>query len=131
MDSQGITMIITACVGSTGLFSVISLLLQRAFSNRDKKEDLVNQLEQLDRIKTQLGLLDVQSEALRVILHDRIFYLCPKYIMQGYIHVDDLNNLELLYNSYARLHGNGTAKILYDKCKELKVINEENQEIAI
>jgi len=45
--------------------------------------------------------------------HDRIIYLCDKYIDRGWISTDEYENLrEWLYEPYEAMGGNGTAKRL-------------------
>lgn len=45
--------------------------------------------------------------------HDRIIYLCEKYIDRGWISTDEYENLrEWLYEPYEAMGGNGTAKRL-------------------
>lgn len=48
--------------------------------------------------------------------HDRIVYLCLKYIGRGWISQDEFENLnEYLYTPYLALGGNGSAKKLMDE----------------
>lgn len=45
--------------------------------------------------------------------HDRIIYLCEKYIARGWISSDEYENLDTyLYQPYTKMGGNGTAKRL-------------------
>ena len=57
-----------------------------------------------------------QSAQARMIIglgHDRIIYLCEKYIERGYITSEEYENLnEWLYDPYVAMGGNGTAKRL-------------------
>lgn len=54
------------------------------------------------------------------ILHDRVYQACKHYIEQESIDVEDLKNLEHLYNAYAAMGGNGTCKQLYERVCALK-----------
>lgn len=57
-----------------------------------------------------------KSANTRMILglgHDRIIYLCEKYIERGWISSDEYENLnDYLYEPYLKMGGNGTAKRL-------------------
>ena len=45
--------------------------------------------------------------------HDRIIYLCEKYIERGWISSDEYENLNMyLFEPYTKMGGNGTAKRL-------------------
>lgn len=45
--------------------------------------------------------------------HDRIIYLCEKYIERGWISADEYENLRTyLFDPYEKMGGNGTAKRL-------------------
>lgn len=45
--------------------------------------------------------------------HDRIIYLCEKYIERGWISSDEYENLRTyLFDPYEKMGGNGTAKRL-------------------
>jgi len=53
------------------------------------------------------------------LLHDKIYQQCSFFIGQGWVSVDDLENLEYLWRGYHNLGGNGTGEILYNKVKDL------------
>ena len=84
-----------------------------------KKKINKKQLEQ-DAIKT----------AMIAMLHDRLFQQCNTYLAKGFIPVDDaeeiLDNIDMLYDAYHTLGGNGTGTILHDKIRRLKIKKEEN-----
>ena len=66
-------------------------------------------------------VIDILMHGQKAILHDRIYGACRFYIdEQGYISLDDLENLDILYKSYIALHGNGLCKKLYGQVCELK-----------
>ena len=57
--------------------------------------------------------------------HDAIFRVAEKYIHREGITADELEDLDkYLYKPYAELGGNGTAKTMVDKCKELPIITK-------
>lgn len=65
------------------------------------------------------------ERAVLALLHDRIYELAEKYIARGGITVDELDNLRYLYESYEEMGGNGTGKVLYEKCTKLPLLTEE------
>lgn len=62
---------------------------------------------------------DNKSKAVLALLHDKLYYLCEKYLKLGYITVEDFENINYLYEPYINMGGNGTITILYDKIKKL------------
>lgn len=62
--------------------------------------------------------------------HDRIIYLCDKYIDRGWISSDEYDNLRnYLYEPYVKLGGNGTAKRMMEIVEKLptKVIEYSSE----
>lgn len=56
---------------------------------------------------------DAKTDMIMGLGHDRIIYLCGKYIDRGWIGTDEYENLrEWLYEPYEAMGGNGTAKRL-------------------
>ena len=53
------------------------------------------------------------------MLHDRIFQSCKHFIEKESIGIDELKNIEYLYNAYHDLGGNGTGTELYKRVKNL------------
>lgn len=75
------------------------------------------------KFKQEITTQKLLREGMIAMLHDRLYQLCTNYIANGEITVDELENLELLYNSYHNLGGNGTGTALFNRCKDLKIIN--------
>ncbi len=98
MNSHTLDMFITILIsvlGSSGLWAYI----QTKYQNKDTKTMML------------LGLG-----------HDRIVYLCSKYLEKGFITYEEYENLyEYLYKPYKALGGNGTAERLMDEVKKLPV----------
>lgn len=89
--------IIIAVFASTGLWSFISMLVQRYM---ERKSDY--------------------AMMMRGLGHDRICYLGEYYIKRGCITRDEYENLvDYLYNPYKRLGGNGTAEKVINEVKQL------------
>ena len=60
-------------------------------------------------------------EAVLAILHDRLYSLARYYLAQGWLTIQDLDNLEYIYKAYHGLGGNGTGTDLFTRCKALPI----------
>lgn len=77
--------------------------------------DLNNRCDEFEKAQETLEI------GVLAILHDRVYQACKHYIEQESIDVEDLKNLEHLYNAYAAMGGNGTCKQLYERVCALKI----------
>ena len=106
MKQEIIQAIVIAVLGSTGLWACVSTIVQYL----------------LKRYEAKHGARTASDEMLRGLGHDRIIFLCSKYLDRGYITADeyeDLNNY--LYKPYRELGGNGTAEKLMQEINKLPV----------
>jgi hypothetical protein len=71
------------------------------------------------RVKRQNARQDAIEEGLRGLLYDRIQERYLQCEARGYAEVCDRENMQLLYESYHALGGNGTGTDLYNKLREL------------
>lgn len=56
---------------------------------------------------------DAKTDMIMGLGHDRIIYLCEKYIERGWISSEEYENIHTwLFEPYTRMGGNGTAKRL-------------------
>lgn len=93
--------IILAVIGSSGLWAGIAALLLRWLDKKSAKSRMI------------LGLG-----------HDRIIWLCQKYIARGWITKDEYEDLhDYLYVPYKNMGGNGTAERLMKEVDRLPVRN--------
>lgn len=60
-------------------------------------------------------------DAVLALLHDQLYTLARYHIRQQYLTIQDLNNLEHLYEVYHRMGGNGTGTELFERCKALPI----------
>lgn len=91
--------VVLAIFGSTGLWSLLTYLVQR----RDKK-------------------VSAEGKMLRGLAHDRICFLGEEYLKQGSISRDEFENLyDYLYLPYKELGGNGTAEKVIEDVKRLPI----------
>lgn len=97
--TQIIIAIITASLGSTGLWGLLSHIIQ---SRSDKKS--------------------AQAQMLLGLGHDRICKLAQDYIDRGDITRDEYENLvDYLFVPYKLLGGNGTAEKMINEINKLKI----------
>jgi hypothetical protein len=95
--------IIIAVFASTGLWSFISMLVQRYM---ERKSDY--------------------AMMMRGLGHDRICYLGESYIRRGWITRDEYENLvDYLYTPYKGLKGNGTAEKIINEVKQLPLTDSK------
>lgn len=67
---------------------------------------------------------DAKSKMILGLGHDRILYLCMRYIEQDYITSAELENLhKYLYAPYSELGGNGTVSRLMKQVDSLEIRN--------
>lgn len=70
-------------------------------------------------------LMNRKSAKTRMILglgHDKVMYLCSKYIDRGWITNDEFEDLyKYLYDPYIKMGGNGTAKRLMTEVERLPI----------
>lgn len=64
---------------------------------------------------------DGKAKMLLGLGHDRLLYLCLKYLQRGSITGDELENLEYLFVPYEELKGNGTVSKLMIRINNLPI----------
>ena len=66
-----------------------------------------------DKKNKDLEKNDAKTDMIMGLGHDRIIYLCEKYIERGWISSEEYENINTwLFDPYTRMGGNGTAKRL-------------------
>lgn len=103
-------------LGSSGLWAVIQLIVQRIFTKKDRKDARFKELEEEDA---------KIEKALKAILHDRIYQSTKYFIQKKSIPPSAMKNLEHLMEPYEGFGGNSTAKELYERCKRLPLEDED------
>ena len=59
------------------------------------------------------------KQGMLALLHDRIYSAYAECQKKGYASVEDLRNLDYLYQPYHRLGGNGTGTELFERVKKM------------
>lgn len=128
MNGETIVAIVVAIFASTGFWSFLSSRFQRKDKKEDTTDDLMEKDEEMEKRMTSLegaltGLkdqLDLQSQMLRGIGHDRIISIGESYLQRKYITPEEYENLhDYLYVPYHNLGGNGTAEKVMEEVKKL------------
>lgn len=96
------TQIIVAVIGS----GILSTIINRIFNYLDK------------RAESQSGV----THGIRLVLKDRLRFLCTRYIEQGWIYEDELEDIVAMHSCYHdTLKGNGYLDQLMDRVKDLDI----------
>lgn len=75
-------------------------------------------------IQKRSDRMDIKTELLLGLGHDRIVYLGMKYLERGWCTQDEFENLyEYLYKPYEKNGGNGSAKRVMDEVKKIPIHN--------
>lgn len=99
MNTEFLVSIIAAVFASSGFWAFLMAIIQKRMEKRDARTQMI------------LGLG-----------HDRIKNLAEKYLAQGWISLDDYEDLEkYLYKPYRQMGGNGTAEKLMDDVRKLPI----------
>lgn len=97
-----LTTIIVAIIGS----GVLNTILNYSINSKEKKEAEVKSSE----------------KALRLMMKDRLRFLCMHYISQGWIYEDELEDIMAMHSLYHNdLKGNGFLDNQMEKVKNLEV----------
>lgn len=98
--------VIVALLTSTALWGVVSKVIL-------KRMELAAKRSKADEAERKL---------LVGLAHDRIIHLSMVYIDRGYITQDEYENLQVyLYEPYAEMGGNGSAKRVMEEVRKLPI----------
>lgn len=105
--------------------AVIKYFVTKTKLAKEKDEGLIEMkglLEELAADNVEIkSTLRVHKRSNVSILHDKVYRNCREYLKVGYVTVEQLDNLEYLYNSYKEQDGNGTGDNLYNRVMELPI----------
>lgn len=77
------------------------------------------------RLASLENRMNANDNAVQAVLHDSLYKQCTKVIYRGTVTISELDNIEHLFNGYAGVGGNGTGEALYNKVKNLKLIDDK------
>ena len=73
------------------------------------------------KLKKKVDKQKLIEAGMLAILHDRLYQLGREYIERSWITLEELKNVEYLYESYHALGGNGTGTEIWERIKNLPV----------
>lgn len=83
----------------------------------DKEKSRLTEIEnKLSKVQEDI---EGRKKVSHALLHHEIFQTARIALRQGFITEIELENLEILYEQYKALNGNGTAQRMYEQCKAL------------
>lgn len=103
--------------------SAILLLIKKIISRLKERKDLNKLVVQNTEKRFQ-----VLERAMIAIQHDRIYSLTEEYLTRGYVTLDELDNLDYLYNSYKEQGGNGSGERRYILVQKLPIVQEGEED---
>lgn len=77
------------------------------------------------KLSGKLKEQNVVKDGILAILHDRVYQACKCSIARGWCTVEEMKNMEYLYQAYHALGGNGTGTQLYSRVQALPLCSEE------
>jgi len=80
---------------------------------RDKNQTIRNQKEEKDHMVDER--FSALERAMLAMLHNKIYKQCGEHLNDGFINLEDLDDLNYLFSAYEALGGNGTGKAIYKK----------------
>jgi len=97
--------VVLAVLSSSSIATIVVACLQRHWAKKDKKDERI----------------DALVEAQKVIMIDRVRYLAKNYIKQGFIAIEDKENILAMYSAYKALGGNGHLATIMEEVRALEV----------
>lgn len=122
--------IITAVIGGafgSGFLQFVQFLIQLFFTRKDKQldkvEDIASVKEDMQEMKQEMQeikqILVKTSDCVKGMAKNTIVHVSQKQVEQGYVTVDELDNMKGIYEPYKALGGNGTGETWYEEMNKL------------
>ncbi|MGX6991756.1 hypothetical protein [Pseudolactococcus reticulitermitis] len=115
MDKLAEVNSVMLAVFGISFFGSIRSLTKALLRQQDKRQ------QEKELLKSSFLML---KDSQLAILHNKIYTNCGEFLEAGYISIDDLDDLNYLFNAYKSLGGNGTGETLYNKVVALPNKNE-------
>ena len=117
--------IIFALIGG-GFFAFLQFLISR-YDNKHSElaeiKKILMSMEESD--KKQSDIIELQSQELLGLAHDKLVYLTNQIIKRGAITVKEKANLKAIYYPYKKMGGNGDGEEGFNVCMDLRVVSEQ------
>lgn len=112
MDTtQIIVTIISSVMASSGLWGVITYIMQRRAERRAEAQKADS----------------AERKMLIALAHDRIYDICTRILteysagLRDHVDASELHNLQIMYDGYKGIGGNGTGSRLFEAVADLPV----------
>ena len=102
MEFETVITLLSVSLGSGGVAAIVLALLQRKWAKDDRVDALV--------------------AAQKVIMIDRVRYICKQHIAQGEICLEDKETIKEMFDAYKALGGNGHLNTIMAEVDKLKVV---------
>lgn len=131
IELNGLIMSLTG-VGILGLVGAGFRLIRKNYKEiktRNKKLDQIITAQEVIQEKIiDLELQGAKRQQANVAsLHDRIYSIYDEILVNrvpAYVTIDELSNLEYLWEAYSGLGGNGTGQEMYERILQLEIRKE-------
>ncbi|MGJ0706658.1 hypothetical protein [Enterococcus avium] len=131
IELNGLIMSLTG-VGILGLVGAGFRLIRKNYKEiktRNKKLDqIITAQEVIQKKIIDLELQGAKRQQANVAsLHDRIYSIYDEILVNrvpAYVTIDELSNLEYLWEAYSDLGGNGTGQEMYERILQLEIRKE-------
>ena len=135
MEDSTLIMLLSGAAGAA-LIKLADGIIQFFLARRAKKEDKAEEKEERQAAEKEMQrekeLQDLKSEiealkelvsnvvaGQRIMMLDRIQYLCKTYIKEGKVDFDDRRRLHLMHKEYHAVDGNGDLDLLIEAVNAL------------
>lgn len=95
--------IILAILGSTGFYSLVTMVIGIAQAKKNSKSN--------------------EKELLIALAHDRIIHICKEPLRRGSITEDELTNINTIGEAYVKAGGNHLAKKYLQDVQKLPIVD--------
>lgn len=102
MEFETVITLLSVSLGSGGVAAIVLALLQRKWAKDDRVDALV--------------------AAQKVIMIDRVRFICKQHIAQGEICLEDKETIKEMFDAYKALGGNGHLNTIMAEVDKLKVV---------
>lgn len=120
MTGSTILAIVLALIGSSGVASIVTALLNRRWKKQDEAE--AKKCVTPEMVEAMTRKLDAVVTSQKVITTERIRYLGGCYIYAGEITLEDKETLHQMHEAYEGLGGNGHLDTVMAEVDKLRVV---------
>lgn len=124
-DWNALLLAVIGLVGSGGVASIITALLNRHWKKKDEAEAKKSVTPEM--VEAMTRKLDAVVTSQKVITTERIRYLGSCYIYAGEITLEDKETLHQMHDAYEGLGGNGHLDTVMAEVDKLRVVSDRER----